>query len=104
MPYVTDFQGRTIRLTEERWQHISEHPEMTGMRDAVETTLRSPEVVVQSLIGERTQLYYRYYHRTMVGGKYVCVVVVTGRDDAFVVTAYLTDRIKKGDILWRKEP
>jgi len=34
----------------------------------------------------------------------VSFVVVAEPDDAFVVTAYLTDRIKKGDILWRREP
>ncbi len=47
---VRDFEGRLIRLTEERWAHISEHPEMAEMRRAVEATLEGPEVVVQSFI------------------------------------------------------
>jgi len=25
----TDYKGRKIRLTEERWRHILSHPEMT---------------------------------------------------------------------------
>jgi hypothetical protein len=104
MAPIIDYQGQAIRLAEERWQHISEHPEMTGIGSAVEDTLRSPEVVVQSLSDPRARLYYRYYHGTMVGDKYVCVVVVRTHDDAFVVTAYLTDRVKKGKALWRKEP
>ena len=40
----------------------------------------------------------------MVSGKYLCAVVKTRAEDAFVVTAYLTDRVKKGDVLWRREP
>ena len=36
----------------------------------------------------------------MIGGKYVCVVVKILAGNAFVVTAYLTDRIKKGACVW----
>jgi hypothetical protein len=36
----------------------------------------------------------------MLGGKFLCVVVKTLEADAFVVTAYLTDRIKKEVQLW----
>jgi hypothetical protein len=75
---------------------------MTGMRSAVEDTLRLPEVVVQSLGDARARLYYRYHQQTIVSSKYLCVVVVQTPDDAFVVTAYVTDQIKKGDVLWRK--
>jgi hypothetical protein len=49
------------------------------------------------------RLYYRLYSRTPVGSKYLVVVVKLSGDDAFVVTAYLTDQIKKGDVLWPKE-
>ncbi len=39
----------------------------------------------------------------MVGGKFMCVVVKTVEDDAFVLTANLTDRVKKGVLLWPTE-
>jgi hypothetical protein len=39
----------------------------------------------------------------MVAGKRRCVVVKIPTDDAFVVTAYLTDLVKKGNLLWLKE-
>lgn len=58
---------------------------------------------MESLSDLVARLYYRFYQRTMVGGKYLCVVVRAGPDDAFVVTAYLTDRIKQGKIIWPKE-
>ncbi len=73
---------------------------MIGSRSAVAETLREPEAVIQSTSDPLARLYYRFYHRTMVGGKHLCVVVKVRQDDAFVVTAYLTDRAKKGIVLW----
>jgi hypothetical protein len=37
---------------------------------------------------------------TRVGDKWLCVVVKISEDDAFVVTAYLTNRPKRGELLW----
>ena len=37
---------------------------------------------------------------TLVGGKWLCVVVKYEEADAFVVTAYLTNRPKAGEDLW----
>ncbi len=103
MAVFTDFEGRRVRLTDERWGHISEHPEMADMRVALEETLVAPEVVVQSAADDKARLYYRYFHRTIVGGKHMCVVAKVLVNDAFVVTAYLTDRVKKGEVLWPKK-
>ena len=38
MKTLVDFQGRPVRLTDERRQHILEHPEMAGR--GLEETLR----------------------------------------------------------------
>jgi hypothetical protein len=103
MVVLTDYEGRTIRLSDERWRHIAEHPEMAGLQKAVEETLREPEAVIQSASDPLARLYYRFYHRTTVGGKHLCVVVRVRQEDAFVVTAYLTDRLKRGTVLWPKE-
>jgi hypothetical protein len=103
MPALRDYEGRLIRLTEERWAHIAEHPEMTEMRPGVEETLESPDVVVQSLSDPEARLYYRFYARTLVGGKHLCVVVKLRGDDAFVVTAYFTDQVKRGTVLWQRK-
>jgi hypothetical protein len=40
---------------------------------------------------------------TRVGNKYLAVVVKVQETDAFVVTAYLTDKVKSGKLLWPKE-
>jgi hypothetical protein len=100
MKILHDFQGLAIRLTAERRAHILEHPEMASMEAAIGETLLEPERVVQSFSDSRARLYYRFYFRTMVGSKYLCVVVKTLGDDAFVLTAYLTDRIKQGVPVW----
>ncbi len=55
---------------------------------------------MQSLSDPAVQLYYRFYSRTVVGGKFLCVVVKMCEAGAFVLTAYLTDRVKKGERLW----
>ncbi len=73
---------------------------MAGMREALEETLGAPEVVQESVSDPAARLYYRFYLRTMVSGKYLCAAVKLTVEDAFVVTAYLTDRIKKGRIVW----
>jgi len=100
MKLLHDFQGLAIRLTDERRAHILEHPEMASMESAIEETLLHPERVVRSFSDPQAHLYYRYYLRTIVGGKFLCVVVKTLDADAFVLTAYLTDRMKKGLPLW----
>jgi hypothetical protein len=103
MRVLHDHEGLAIRLTDERLAHILEHPEMAGMEQAIEATLRSPERVVSSLSDPQAQLYYRFYFGTRVGDRYLCVVVKVAGDDAFVLTAYLTDRIKRGVALWPRE-
>jgi hypothetical protein len=50
------------------------------------------------------KLFYDFYAQTIVGGKWLCVVVRYSIEppDAFVVTAYLTNKPKQGSILWQK--
>lgn len=101
MSILVDYRGRDIRLTDERKEHIFQHREMAGMEHALEQTLRDPERVIQSKSDEIARLYYRYQTATLFGDKWLCVVVKYD-DDPFVVTAYLTDAVKKGEEIWRK--
>jgi hypothetical protein len=98
--FLLDFQGLRVRLTDERLEHILEHPEMTGSERAIEETVRSPERVLESLFDSSVRLYYRFYRGTAVGDKHLCVVVKTVEGDAFILTAYLTDSVKRGWRLW----
>ena len=101
---IRDHRGLAVRLTGERFAHILEHPEMKGLESAIGDTLRDPAPVVQSVADPAANLYYRWYRATAVGDKYLCVVVKIAEDDAFILTAYLTDRIKRGTIIWTGEP
>ena len=102
MKVFQDFEGRSVRLSEERLAHILGHPEMEGMLEAIRQTIAFPQKVVQSLSDTDARLHYRFYVGTRVGDKYLCVVVKIQHRDAFVLTAYLTDTIKKGELIWPK--
>ena len=102
MKILHDYQDLAIRLTDERLAHILGHPEMAGMEHAIEETLQCPEQVVESFSDQQARLYYRFYFGTLVGDKYVCVIVKVRGADAFVLTAYLTNRIKRGVSVWPK--
>lgn len=100
MKLLRDYRGTAIRLTDERLVHILGHPEMANLEHSLSETLASLERVVRSRSDEEACLYYRFYPETRVSGKFLCVVVKFREDDAFVLTAYLTDKIKRGEALW----
>ncbi|MGH7916017.1 MAG: hypothetical protein ACREQE_01000, partial [Candidatus Binataceae bacterium] len=79
---------------------ILDHPEMAGLEAAISETLRHPDLVIQSISDEAARLYYRFHAGTRMGDKFVSVVVKVEASDAFVLTAYLTDRPKKGTVVW----
>ena len=41
MRTLIDYEGRAIRLTDERLEHILKHPEMRGMEQRIAETLRT---------------------------------------------------------------
>lgn len=99
---LRDAWGAEVRLTEERLAHILEHPEMQGQEDRVAETLRQPEAIVQSQSDETVRLFFRFYEGLVVGDKHLCVVVKYSEADAFIITAYFTDRVKTGELLWER--
>ncbi len=100
MKLLDDCFGHKVRLTDERLAHILEHTEMAGMAAELERVLREPQLVRRSRSDSDVRLFYEFYAQTIVGGKWLCVVVKYMRNDAFVVTAYLTDKPKAGEDLW----
>jgi hypothetical protein len=97
---ITDCFGHAVRLTDERLAHILEHPEMNEMGAEIERLLTAPQIVRRSRSDDAVHLFYAFYSETTVGGKWLCVVVKYLVSDAFVVTAYLTDKPKSGATLW----
>ncbi len=73
---------------------------MTEMTGAVERTISQPQIVRKSTSDASVRLFYEFQPQTIVGGKWLCVVVKYSGSDAFMVTAYLTDKPKAGEDLW----
>ena len=103
MKIVRDCFGNDVRLTDERLAHILQHTEMAGMEAEIERVLEAPAEVRVSRSDESVSLFYKYYSRTRVGGKWLCAVVKYTQGEAFVVTAYLTDRLKAGETIWPRK-
>lgn len=77
---------------------VKKHDALAGLTDAVRTTLQRPRYVRRSREDERVLLYYAPC------GQYVlCVVCRHLNGEGFIVTAYLTDRIKKGDMVYEAD-
>jgi hypothetical protein len=95
---VTTPLGDRVFLTRDRWREIIrfKHPAMAGHEKDVRECLESPAMICESDKDEEVHLYYRAARDV-----FVCVVVAPdGTGERFVVTAYLTKRIKKGKQRW----
>ena len=104
MRWFEDVRKRRIRFSDERQGHIkSDHPEMSHQIAKVEATLLDPDSIVRSRTDPEVELFYRHYSITPVTDKHLCVVVKSILEDLFIITAYFTDSIKRGEILWEKK-
>ena len=78
-----------IRLTDERWAHITEeHCELAGLRSEVVETVSQPERILLGGDGERLAI------RKLGEGKHLVVVYREQADDGFIITAFLTRRVR----------
>lgn len=81
--------GIPIRLTDERWAHIiEEHGELADLRQEVLQTVAEPERIVEGKAGELLAV------RELENGKWLVVVYRELVDDGFVITAFLTRRLR----------
>lgn len=99
MKLLIDRFGREVRLTDERLAHILEHEEMAGMDAEIEAAAQQPKLVRGSRSDIDVRLFYEFCRETPVGSKWLYVVVKYDQHDAFVITAYLTNRPKAGEDL-----
>ena len=103
MLHFQDIRNRAIRLTQERLHHLeSDHPEMAGQLSRIAETLSDPDRIVRSRTDATVELFYKCYAATPVTAKFLCVVVKALPDDPFMITAYHTDAVKRGEVLWQK--
>ena len=69
------------------------------MEDAIGVAVSHPKLVRRSRSDIAVRLFYDLCYETPVGSR-LCVVVKYDQDDAFVITAYLTNQPKAGEDLW----
>ncbi len=99
-----DNQDRSIRLSEERLDHIqSVHPEMVSQFERISETLARPDRIIRSRTDALVELFYKHYPSTPVFSKFLCIAVKVITDDKFIITAYYTDSVKRGEVLWEKK-
>ena len=86
---ITSKAGVPIRLTDERWAHITEeHCELAGLRLEVLETVANPDRI---LCGTAEELFAV---RKLEAGKFLVVVYRETGHDGFVITAFLTRRTR----------
>ena len=95
--------GVPIRLSQERWEHITQrHPEMREQKERVLETVVAADILLEGDLD--TLMALRHYPKTPVTEKYLIVVYreVT-RTDGFVLTAYFANEpSERRRTLWRR--
>lgn len=88
--------GKTVELTSERKKHIlTFHPDLKPYIKLIREVLLLPDDLKISKSDPDSLLFYKYFD-TILNGKYIAVVVkVNGRN--FILSSYLTGRIKSGE-------
>jgi hypothetical protein len=86
---ILSVQRIPIRLTDERWAHITEeHCEPAGLRLEVLETVAKPERVLFGGEGELLAV------RELFPGKHLVAIYREMADDGFIITAFLTSKIR----------
>jgi len=98
---IKSVNGIPIRLTPERWTHITEeHSELAGMKYEVLETIHQPRFITIGKTGELLAV------NELTDDKYIVVVYKEIQQDGFIITAFITRRIKnltERQILWQSK-
>ena len=86
-----DKSGRTIYLTDERWNHILKHQEMSNQTEQIKDTLLLPDKITEVDYDPDVRFYYRYYKDRK---EYLFVSVKYLNGEGFIITSFYTDKIK----------
>lgn len=87
--------GVKIRTTKEYWKKIIKikHPIIAKYEDKVKDSLQKPDQIRRSKQDPKVYLYYKD-----IGNIYVCTVCDhTDKKSGYIITAYLTRRIREGE-------
>jgi len=96
--------GNAIRLDEDRWKHVLEHPEMRDQLHRMKEAIADPDEIRGSAHTPSIRLFYKLSPHSPVSEKYMLVIVNVLDGEGFIVTAFFTDKVKKGGLIWKKNP
>jgi len=100
---ATTPNGRLLRLTKEGWSHIrTVHPELQGELEKVNQAMKSPDLIKQGNRAD-TLMFYKFFPEIIVSPKYLALVIKYLNTEGLVLTGYFTERVRKGEILWKRQ-
>ena len=87
-----------IRTTKQYWDYLIniKHKVMEGKKKIVKEVLFDPDEIRKSRTDKDVFLYYKKID------KLYCVVTKHEGEEGFLITAYPTDKVKEGEVIWIK--
>jgi len=94
--------GVPVRITEERFDHISRnHPELKNRLNELAETINDPDIVQKGDAGDLLAIK-KFAHTPVKDNKYlVAVYKELTAQDGFVLTAYYTSILRRRMVLWK---
>lgn len=96
----------SIRLTEERWKHITiSHIDMEGNQKSLQETVQDPDIILRGVLDEVRAV--KFFQKTHLGPKYlVAAYKEVDNEEGFILTAYKAskiNKIKRRGIIWGRQ-
>jgi hypothetical protein len=97
---VYSVNGVPIRMTSERWFHIVEnHDYLAGRYEDILDVVVDPDMVLQGYGGALIAV------RGVARSRYLAVMYKeVSANDGFVISAYITEKVNRKAIVWKKNP
>ena len=93
--------GFSVSVDNQRWRLIvaQKHPVLTGQEVLVKDMLMNPDQIRKSKLDGSVYLFYRLVKEK----RWICAVVKhQNSSGSFLITAYPTDAVKEGEVIWIK--
>ena len=99
MEVAYSVNGVPIRLTYERWYHITEnHDDLASHFHDILEAVEKPDIVIRGNKGSLKAA------RNLGKRKWLVVIYrEISKSDGFIITAYFLDTNPKGAIIWRRQ-
>jgi hypothetical protein len=91
--------GFSVRCTKDYWDFIvsEKHPTLKNHEEDIKKVLSDPDEIRRSKKDHDVFLFYRGQ-----SPRWFCAVTKRENGNGFLITAYPTDAIKAGEVIWKK--